>query len=97
MSTRQFFKQLKLVRRPLISITASTAEHIQQMFKPIRVVATVVLFASIVLVFIGAFVLGSEVCGERNLEYLLLTAGLIASLHQYVSVSVPHLLSDQNI
>jgi hypothetical protein len=30
------------------------------MFKPIRVVATIILFASIGLVFVGAFVLGSE-------------------------------------
>jgi hypothetical protein len=31
------------------------------MFKPVRVVASIVFIASIVLVFIGAFVLDSEV------------------------------------
>lgn len=32
-----------------------------QMFKPIRVVATIIFIASIVLVFVGAFVIGSDV------------------------------------
>jgi len=36
-------------------------KQIKTMFKPVRVVATIVFLASIVLVFVGAFVLGSEV------------------------------------
>ena len=31
------------------------------MFKPVRVVATIVFLGSIVLVFVGAFVIGSDV------------------------------------
>lgn len=31
------------------------------MFKPVRVVATIIFLASIGLVFVGAFVIGSEV------------------------------------
>ena len=32
------------------------------MFKPVRVVASIVFIASIVLVLVGAFALGNEVC-----------------------------------
>ncbi|KAK7440201.1 hypothetical protein VKT23_017143 [Stygiomarasmius scandens] len=35
--------------------------QIKLMFKPVRVVATIVLFASIGLVFVGAFALGNEI------------------------------------
>jgi len=34
---------------------------LSQMFKPVRVLATIVLIVSIVLVFISAFVLGNDV------------------------------------
>ncbi|KAI0340480.1 SFT2-domain-containing protein [Trametopsis cervina] len=37
------------------------AKQIKMMFKPVRVLATIVFLASIVLVFIGAFVLSSDV------------------------------------
>jgi len=36
-------------------------KQLKLMFKPIRVVATIVFIASIGLVFVGAFVLGNEV------------------------------------
>jgi len=35
--------------------------QLKLMFKPVRVVATIVFFASIGLVFVGAFVIGSEI------------------------------------
>ncbi|KAI0703603.1 SFT2-domain-containing protein [Cytidiella melzeri] len=37
------------------------AKQIKMMFKPVRVLATIVFLASIVLVFVGAFVIGSDV------------------------------------
>ena len=37
-------------------------KRLSQMFKPVRVVATIIFFVSIVLVFIAAFVLNSDVC-----------------------------------
>jgi len=37
------------------------ASQIKGMFKPVRVVATLVLFATIGLIFVGAFVIGSSV------------------------------------
>jgi hypothetical protein len=46
------------------------------MFKPIRVVATILLIASIVLVFIGAFVLGSEVSYCNSCQDYALTRPL---------------------
>jgi len=36
-------------------------KQIKMMFKPIRVVATIVFLASIVLIFVGAFVIGSDI------------------------------------
>ncbi|KAG8712800.1 hypothetical protein FRC08_014087 [Ceratobasidium sp. 394] len=36
-------------------------KQLKVMFKPVRVVATIVFFATIGLVFVGAFVLGSEI------------------------------------
>jgi hypothetical protein len=48
------------------------------MFKPIRVVATILLIASIVLVFIGAFVLGSEVSYSHSCQ----------DISSFVSVSI---------
>jgi hypothetical protein len=47
------------------------------MFKPIRVVATILLIASIVLVFIGAFVLGSEVSDSNSCQDYALTRPLV--------------------
>ena len=35
-----------------------------KMFKPVRLVATIVFLGSIGLVFVGAFVLGNEVCHQ---------------------------------
>lgn len=41
------------------------------MFKPVRIVATIVFLASVGLVFVGAFVLGNEVCAHvLGLHYL---------------------------
>ncbi|QRV89518.1 transporter protein SFT2 [Ceratobasidium sp. AG-Ba] len=42
-------------------------KQLKVMFKPVRVVATIVFFATIGLVFVGAFVIGSEASGSfRN-------------------------------
>ena len=37
-----------------------------QMFKPVRIVATIIFLASIVLVFLGAFVINSDVRALHN-------------------------------
>lgn len=37
------------------------------MFKPVRILATIVFIASIVLVFLGAFVIGSDVRPQLSL------------------------------
>ncbi|KAG8679835.1 hypothetical protein FRC09_018678, partial [Ceratobasidium sp. 395] len=36
-------------------------KQLKVMFKPVRVVATIIFFATIALVFVGAFVIGSEI------------------------------------
>jgi hypothetical protein len=70
-----FFSCYSLVRNDIVYDTNETCEFcflgsgirsgvdVGQMFKPVRVVATIVFLASIGLVFVGAFVIRSEVSG----------------------------------
>jgi hypothetical protein len=51
-------KSITSFRVPEHSILISP---VGQMFKPVRLVATIIFLASIVLVFVGAFVIGSDV------------------------------------
>jgi hypothetical protein len=52
------------------------------MFKPIRVVATILLIASIALVFVGAFVLQSEVSESCIVECIITHVDIIAAVYQ---------------
>jgi len=50
----------------LVSLTGTGfligfGSQLKQMFKPVRIIATIVFLASIALVFVGAFVIGNEV------------------------------------
>ena len=54
------------------------------MFKPVRVVATIIFLASIVLVFLGAFVIDSDVSAPPPLPVNLADDGSAAAVHQYV-------------
>ena len=56
------------------------------MFKPVRIVATLVFLASIVLVFIGAFVINSDVRGSLHIPLRDAYSRLCpaAPVHQYV-------------
>jgi len=68
-----------------------------QMFAPIRIVATIILLASMGLVFVGAFVLGNPVCilvlpAKEGVLGLMLFP---AALYRYVSdlfVGLPRIL-----
>jgi hypothetical protein len=51
------------------------------MFKPVRVVATILLIGSIVLVFIGAFVLANEVSPIRR--HIYRTSTEVRTVHMY--------------
>src|ERR1700722_10599701 len=55
----QFFRQLKLVRSISRHPTKLFDTYLQ-MFKPVRVVATIVFLISIVLIFVAAFVLRND-------------------------------------
>lgn len=73
------------------------------MFKVVRVVATIIFLASIVLVFIGAFVIGSDVSGVHFVfcRLLELSHSIIDSVHSCVSllcllVSLTHSSPSQN-
>lgn len=62
-----------------------------QMFKPVRVVATIIFLGSIVLVFIGAFVINSDVRRRLCLTLLpsLLTSSTSAvTMHQCVLATI---------
>jgi len=53
------------------------------MFKPVRLVATAVFLGSVGLVFVGAFVLGNEVCVLNAVPTLpQLTLHLSGTVHQ---------------
>lgn len=56
-----------------------------QMFKPVRVVATIVFIASIIMVFVGAFVINSDVRFVTPLIRATLTnrRALTDTVHQY--------------
>lgn len=55
----------------------------QKMFKPVRIIATVAFLASIALVFVGAFVIGSEVCPPSPFS-LLSRSRAAGPLHRQV-------------
>jgi hypothetical protein len=58
------------------------------MFKPVRIVATILFIASVALVFVGAFVLKS---GVRYLSFLwalssFISFSLLAAMHKYAII-----------
>ena len=90
----QFLKQLKLVcgATCCLSHLPTQLTPLPQMFKPVRVLASIVFLASIALVLIAAFVLNSDVRICRTIPSSLAHISFSPDLgHQCVAFPLPRL------
>ena len=94
MKKKQFRKQLKLVsQKPAVLTSHSQFVHHPQMFKPVRIVATVVFLAMIIMIFISAFVIGSSTLCISKHTSTVVSVYLLMRVMQYSSCSSTSLSS----